>query len=269
MVPHGLVRHAQARLLAGLLAVVAVRSYDQHMNSLMQPSDPESRNTYWLRRGIVALAALVSVALVWWVLSGLFGNNKSDISAVPQNPASLASVGVTPSPSATPSASPSPSASSTPSASASPSSSASASESPTPTPNPTPTGPVHCTTEVLSVTVEGDKRPTAGASTAFQVQVANGDSMACVLDLDESPLVLEVTSGPDRIWTTAHCAKWAPRGTQTIRPGEPWKTSVTWQGKRSKDGCGLREEALRPGTYRAAATLDGVSSRALVMNLQA
>lgn len=232
------------------------------MNSLMQPSGPESRNTYWLRRGIVALAALVSVALVWWVLSGLFGNHRSDISAVPQNPASLASAGVTPTPSASTSASPSPGSS--PSSSASPSSSS----SPTPSPTPTPTGPVPCAAESLSVTVDGTRSHKTGASTAFSVAVANGDSAACILDLGESPLVVEVTSGPDRIWTTAHCAKWAPSGTQTIQPGKQWSTSVTWQGRRSKDGCGLRDEVLRPGTYRAAATLGGISSRALVMNLR-
>ncbi|MEL4358539.1 MULTISPECIES: DUF4232 domain-containing protein [unclassified Luteococcus] len=237
------------------------------MNSVMRPSGPESVNTYWIRRAIVVVAALLALGMIWWVLSGLFrGGDQGTVAATPQNPSSLAQAGgatPTPSTSASPSASPSATASTSdsPSPSASPSSASA---------TPTPSQPTTCGSDGLTLAIDGDKAPKAGAAVALTVILTNGGNAACKLDLAKAPVQVQVTSGSDRIWTTVHCSKWAPTSQNVVElaPGKAFSTSVTWPGKRSADGCTLRSEKLQPGTYRATVSADGAEPATLVMNLK-
>lgn len=260
------------------------------MNSVIHPSGPEPETTYWVRRAVVIGAALVALSLIWWVLSSLFGGgDDEEVTAVPQNPASLASPGssATPtpspaspsgSPSASPSASASASASASVSASASGSASASASAAPgdsaspsaTPAPSssPTPTGPVPCDPGQLTLAVAGSTTPTVGKATAITVRASNPTSATCTLDLADKALTLDITSGVDRIWSSSHCAKWQPTGTRTIKAGESWTWQTSWPTRRSRSECVLRPEVLKPGTYRATASIEGGGSDTLVMNLR-
>lgn len=235
------------------------------MNSVMHPTGPEDPNTYWIRRGILIGAVLVSLALIWWVLSGLFGGtDEGTVAATPQNPGSLISAGgATVTPSATPSAS------ATPAPSASQSASASSTPTPSATPTPTPSQPTTCASDGLALDITGDQAPKVGSTVAFKVSVTNGGATACKLDLGKAPVQVAVTSGSDRIWTTVHCSKWAPAGEVVeLAPGKAFSTSVSWPTKRSADGCQLRTEKLLPGTYRATVSADGAQPDTLVMNLK-
>lgn len=241
------------------------------MNSVIHPAGPEPETTYWIRRAVVIAAALVALSLIWWVLSSLFsGGDEESVTAVPQNPSSLASPGVTPAASTPAASTPAASASGTPSSSASPSASASESASATPTPSttPTPTGPQPCESGQLSVDVSGPTSPKAGQSSTFTVKLGNTGDSSCTVDLAKTPLLLEVTSGPDRIWSSAHCSKWQPGSVEkTIPAGKSWDWAPVWPGKRSRAECIIRPEALLPGTYRATVSIQGGPSDTLVMNL--
>lgn len=237
--------------------------------TVMHPHGPESQNTYWLRRVFVVVAALVTLSLLWWVVSALFGgNNDQTVTATPQNPQSLATMGDMPTPSpspstsssATPSGSSSPSASASASASATPSDSASPSESTSPTPSASAT----CASSDVALSITGDRSPSTAKGTALSVGFTS--ARGCFADFSELPVSVVVTSGPDRIWTSAHCAKWAPSGIMKLAAGKEQTFTVNWPAKRSKDGCALRTDALRPGTYRATVTM-GNTSKSLVMNL--
>ncbi|MGO4957988.1 hypothetical protein ACTQ49_12110 [Luteococcus sp. Sow4_B9] len=245
------------------------------MNSLIRPTGPESENTYWVRRAIVLGAALVSLALIWWALSGLFGGgDDGPVQATPQNPTSLASAGMSPSASPSPSASSSPVSSESPassrSASVSPEASASASSTPTPsvssTPSPSPSVTT-CAANALGVTVSGERVQKTGSASKLAISVKNSGP-DCILDAQSTPISLVVTSGSDRIWTTEHCPAWAPKGGARIASGAQWQTSATWPGKRSAKDCTLRPDALKPGTYRATVQVGGGASATQVITLR-
>lgn len=244
----------------------------------MHPHGNEPHNTYWLRRALVAGAALLSLALVWWVLSSLFGGSSkpATVQATPQNPASLAvdpALTASPTPGATPSAGAtgSPGASTAPSgtASATPSPSASSTPAATPTPSstPTPSAAATCDAQALKLSVDGSSSVTIGKPTALGITVTNTGQAACTLTLGPTTPSLRVTSGADKIWASGDCAAWGPAAsTQLLQPGKAVTWKATWPTVRSNGTCTPSKAELRSGTYVAKATLGDASAR-LVMQL--
>ncbi len=251
------------------------------MSSLSHPSGPEPERVYWVRRGIVAVAVLATVALAGWVLSMLFGSSGTTASAdpAPNNP-SWAS---TPSPSPSASASPSPSASSSsPKASGTPSAvsltapsgkaSSPAPHSSSPAPShtaTTPAGPLVCAAADVALKVSGATSVKSGSHTTLSVSFTNSGAATCRLDFSKTPLTLTIYSGTDRIWTSADCGSWVPTGVQTLAAGKAYTFKDEWPTLRSAPGCKLTTTYLQPGTYVATATIPGGQPAQLVMSLHA
>jgi len=83
-----------------------------------------------------------------------------------------------------------------------------------------------------------------------------------VLDLTAANFSLSVTSGTDRIWSTADCAKWVPAKKQTLKAQQSYEFSVEWGVVRSAAGCKEPKGLLNPGTYVAQAVFaDTLKSR--------
>ena len=53
------------------------------MSPLTRPTGPEPERTYWIRRGVLAVAVLTTIALAGWVVSMLFGSNSATASPEP------------------------------------------------------------------------------------------------------------------------------------------------------------------------------------------
>lgn len=194
------------------------------MGSLLHPVGPEEPRVYWVRRSLVAVVVLALVVGVAW----LVWPRESVISAVP--------------PPTSPSVTPSVSTTSTPS----------------PSPSPTPTGPVACDPTLMKLGVAGFQKVKVGAkNTAFTLTVTNNTKVACVLTISPKTYKLTVTSGKDRIWSTADCEKWLPAKETVVEAGVSHEFSVTWTLRRSSEGCKLAKDKLKPGTYVATASLDG------------
>lgn len=200
------------------------------MGSLLHPVGPEEPRVYWVRRSLVVVVALALVVGVAW----LVWPKEPAISAVPPPT----------SPTVTPSVA------NTPTTQA-------------PSPSQTPTGPVACDPTLTKLGVAGFQKIKVDAkNTAFTLTVTNNTKVACILTVSPKTYKLTVTSGKDRIWSTAHCEKWLPIGEVTLDGGATHEFSVTWTLRRSSEGCKLAKDKLKPGTYVATASLgDKVSAK--------
>ena len=195
------------------------------MGSLLHPVGPEEPRVYWVRRSLVVLLAVVVVVGIGWAV----WPKQPSVSAVPPP----SSPSVTPTVTTTPTTSPSP------------------------TPSPTPTGPVACDPTLMKLGVAGFEKVKVGAkNTAFSLTVTNNTTVACILDISSKTYKLTVTSGKDRIWSTADCEKWLPAEKLTLDGGATHEFSVKWTLRRSSKDCKLTKDQLKPGTYVAAASLE-------------
>ncbi|MFA1549296.1 hypothetical protein [Actinomadura chokoriensis] len=87
-------------------------------------------------------------------------------------------------------------------------------------------------------TYTGSERP------EFQVTVVNTGAGSC--KFDTGSLDVRITSGTDRIWSSAECRSGeAPK--ETLRRGIPYVDTITWDRKRGCKG----DTRARPGTYVA------------------
>ncbi|HSN44271.1 MAG TPA: hypothetical protein VLR88_09460 [Propionibacteriaceae bacterium] len=216
------------------------------MSALTHPQGPEPESTYWGRRAFVLIGLVLTIALVWWLLSLIGADENGPSTAVPSPGGSTSAT--TGSPSGTPTTEPATSATPTPGTTAS---------SPTASVTPTPTGPVECDPAAVALKVTGMSPVTAGKVTKFDVSFTNTAAYACDLNLVKNPMELRIFSGTDRIWSTNDCAAWGLAGVHSVKQGEAWKGSIAWPGRRSKATCELRTEALKPGTYVATLLLSG------------
>lgn len=187
------------------------------MGSLLHPVGARPTWVYWARRAalVVAAVALVTVGFL------LF--RQPDAGTVTGTPAPQPSTPVQSSASATPSE----------------------------TPSPTPTGPLACDQTNTDLTLAGYQKVKQDAKQPFRLTLKNTGSQDCVLDLKPATFSLTVTSGTDRIWSTADCAKWLPAKKLTLKPGKVHEFGIEWGVDRSAAGCKLLKDVLRPGTYVA------------------
>jgi hypothetical protein len=209
--------------------------YRADMSSLLHPVGHLPASVYWVRRAVVLAVLLLLIVLLFRVFGG------------GEDPQPAASSGPVESPSSTtptlsPSASPSPGGSSTTS-------------SPSRAPR---KDDGRCTGAMVRVQVApGARRVSSGRPLNFQVQLTTPRRDGCAAVVDATRLVLTITSGKDRIWTTAHCGKSVQRATFALSSGRASNTTVAWHGRRSAAGCPSTAPVAKPGTYVIQATYDG------------
>ena len=216
------------------------------MSSLLRPVGDLPPSVYWVRRALLAVAAVVILVLLSRVMGG--GDQKPTAASAPAD---------TPSPSTTfsmpaESTGPPGTLTTTPSGSASPSSSS----------TPSRTRPTkddgRCTTGSVLVSVAPSaRRVSTGRPLNVQVSLSTPRADGCAAAVDPARLLVTVTSGKDRIWTTAHCGKAIPRATLALAAGKPSTTMVTWDGRRSAANCPANQSTARPGTYVVQAVYAG------------
>ncbi|RKS70774.1 hypothetical protein BZB76_5253 [Actinomadura pelletieri DSM 43383] len=122
----------------------------------------------------------------------------------------------------------------------------------TTTPRP-PDGGGPCRARDLVVNLSAGRDTYSGrARPEFRVTVVNMGGGSCLFD--RASMDLRVTSGSDRIWSSAECRRGESSKT-TLRRGIPLVETIIWNRGR---GC-ARTTPARPGTY--VATLKGHAKR--------
>ncbi|MFI9844085.1 hypothetical protein ACIHFD_44125 [Nonomuraea sp. NPDC051941] len=196
-------------------------------------------DVYWRRRMSVLVAVLVVVAVVAWACSS-GGSGPERTSSAKSSPSATPAVdpllaGLRTLAMGTASPSPSPSA-------------------PRPTPPALPRHPGDpCTEQDLVLSMQGGREPiyTGESQPTFLVTLVNTGSVMCTADVGPRAMEIRITSGADRIWSTADCVSGAGSEVKELQRGVPYVRSLVWNRHRSSNDCRSTPAAALPGTYVA------------------
>jgi len=144
-----------------------------------------------------------------------------------------------------------------------------ATSTPTPSsaPTTTPTATTACDAKDLDLTIATDKTTFAlGSKVPFVVSVGYDGELPCLVDASDVSRAVVVTSGSDRIWSSADCAEQDER-TLLLSKGDVDRATVTWTMVRSEKGCSKGLPDVRAGTYKARVSLGKAKSEPVVFTV--
>ncbi len=97
----------------------------------------------------------------------------------------------------------------------------------------------------------------AGSRVTFRIRLHTTTSPACYWKVSPQTLVVKLTSGPDRIWSTQDCKKAVPTQRVVVRNNHYTPVDVSWRGQRSDGTCSRTTAWAEPGYYHVEAAALG------------
>lgn len=216
---------------------------------MTRPKGPLPPRVYWVRRFLVLGVALAMV----FGISRLLGSSPGvpDAHAARPVSATASSSAATPGPTEAPTTS-----------AASPGArqgTVGTSDRPTPrktkTPLAVPTGP--CIDSDVNVEPDLERDAIAGTKVTFVLNLTTERSPACTWTVSADTVVLRLTSGTDRIWSSQDCPSSVPRQRVVLRKDQVTTVDVAWNGQRSDADCSRTTSWAFPGFYNATAAALG------------
>jgi hypothetical protein len=204
------------------------------MSAVLHPVGPATPRVYWVRRLVVIGVVVVVVAVLWAVLSGVAkGAAETPADVAADDAAADAASGDGTEPAVVDAA-----------------------------------APQACTAADLTLTLTTTTRAyVAPEAPVFAVAITNSGAASCTLDAGGTAQEIVITSGSDRIWSSADCPVESPERLLLLAPGDRDEVQVTWPRVRSAPGCTTGLPEPRVGTYSAVLTLLGAQSAAAVFDL--
>jgi hypothetical protein len=229
-------------------------------------------SVYWRRRFIALVVGLAVLAVVAWALNGAI-NGPAPASSSGTNSANSTNTGVTNPPTATDGPSGAPSQGST-TGSGGKAVAGAVRHSPSPGPSAShhpaagQRGLSTCArADVVLSVFSAQANYSARQTPEFSIDVVSTAARTCTFNIGASRLVLQITQGSKKIWTSADCAEGRAQLATRLRRGVPTTVPITWDGQRSAPGCPLPGTAAKPGTYTAIATDGHLSSTSVQFRL--
>jgi hypothetical protein len=108
----------------------------------------------------------------------------------------------------------------------------------------------------------------AGAHPTFLLMLVNTGPVACTADVGPRTLEVRITSGPDRVWSTADCVSGDTARHRRLERGIPFVRTIDWNRHRSGTDCAAPHPPARPGTYIGVAPTPHLTSRKAVFHLK-
>jgi len=102
-----------------------------------------------------------------------------------------------------------------------------------------------------------DSTAFAGSDVAITLNLTTLESPACTWEVSPDSVVVKLTSGSDRIWSTQDCPAAIEAQSVIVRKDAVTKVDVTWSGQRSDDDCTRTTLWAQPGYYFATAAALG------------
>ncbi|HET7683018.1 MAG TPA: hypothetical protein VFK34_05070 [Marmoricola sp.] len=84
-----------------------------------------------------------------------------------------------------------------------------------------------------------------------------GTQAACRFRVSPSTVVVKIVSGSDRIWSSQDCGRAIKPQDVVVRSARPTTVEMTWNGRRSEDGCPGGTRWAMPGWYHAVTAAIG------------
>ncbi|WP_104159950.1 hypothetical protein [Arthrobacter sp. ZGTC212] len=119
---------------------------------------------------------------------------------------------------------------------------------------------VSATTDALSYT--------AGVAPMLTMTVTNTGAEACDVNVGTSQMEFIITSGSDRIFSSADCQQAGEDLFKTIKPNTVETAKFSWDRQRSAPGCSEVASNPNPGTYSFTARLGNISSERTTFELE-
>jgi hypothetical protein len=220
------------------------------VSSLINPVGPEDPSTYWRRRAIIVVSALVAAWLLWLGARALVGSDDGQEPAPDQTPAA--------SPASPSSGQPAPDGQGSPAAAGEASAAATASPDPL----------AACPDDVIAVAVEVPASTAVGAGAKATMTVTNTGSAPCSRDIGAGANEVRITSGSALVWSSDFCGASDTRDVKVLQPGTTWASAVTWPGRVTPQGCPGDQPTAQAGGYRAVARNGSVQSEPAVMSVR-
>lgn len=224
----------------------------------------EGPDVYWRRRVSVLTGALVVVAIVAWACtsaSGGSGRNAAD------RPPATGSANPAAVPPTLAPASPSPSVTARAGSANSPHRPHAPAPSPAPTRTRHPGDPCEKADLVLSLRggagVYADK-----GKPEFLLTLVNIGRIDCAVDVGPRAVEVRITSGTDRVWSTADCVSGDRIDVRRLQRGVPYVRTIGWDRHRSAPDCRADRPKAKHGTYVARARLSTLKSPKVVFHLR-
>jgi hypothetical protein len=237
---------------------------------MIEPNGPLPQSVYWRRRASAAVASVLAVVLLAWLIGGLV---EADDQHPVQGTASTADLGsptsgvrVTSDRESAPPSSPGPDdprgsvtarAGEPSSEAASPTTSSPVPVTTTTTPAPPPGPPGPCQDEVTRVTAMPDVPSyPVGARPLLRLQVTNVGPVPCTRDVSRKLREL-VVLGMDgtRLWSSNDCYGPPEQDARVLPVNQPVEFSVNWAGRTSEPGCPVDRKTVPAGTYQVLGRL--------------
>lgn len=119
----------------------------------------------------------------------------------------------------------------------------------------TPTGP--CQDADVRVVPLLQENAYAGGDVRLTLRLTTFVSPACNWEVTPDSIVLKLTSGSDRIWSTQDCPSAVPKEPVVLRTRKATLVDVIWPGRRSDADCSRNTQWAEPGYYHVAAAAMG------------
>ncbi|GLW09077.1 hypothetical protein Misp01_42060 [Microtetraspora sp. NBRC 13810] len=217
-------------------------------------------DVYWRRRMALLVSVLVVVAVVAWACSSTSspqGRTHLPVGLASGSPTPdplLASLQRKPTPTPAPPARPKPRV--TPSA------------APTVSAPPRRAGDA-CPPADLVLGLQGQQEVYAGGlRPRFTLTLVNTGRLMCTADVGPRALEIRITSGQDRIWSSADCISGDGVEIRRLQRGIPYVAPFEWDRHRSASSCGATRADARPGTYVATVRTGHLRSPKAVFHLR-
>ena len=233
------------------------------MSSVLHPVGPEPPQTYWVRRVLVRVSAILVVAVVAALIF-----TQSNSSAVSASPTPVPSVAASRRATPTASATPQPSRRRPRRRSSARTAKPKPVKSVQPPAKPTRVPVLACPADQLRATLTGKNRLKTGKAAKFEISLINGSGQTCRVAVSRANFELKIYSGTDRIWSSDDCTKAVRKLTKNVKAERAVAWTMKWDGRRSRDDCKRRPEIPRAGTYYATAQFKGAKPVQLRMILR-
>jgi hypothetical protein len=208
----------------------------------------DSTEAYWRRRAIALAGALSLVGLVAWACAG--GEERTAGRPV-RNAASLSTPGAQTLPTLMPTATVTVTARTT----VRPVAPRKASDG--------------CAPHDMVVRLAATKSTYVGKDRPrFRLTAVNTGRRACRFGVGPKELEVRISSGGDRLWTTARCVRGSGSPTRLLRRGVPYIAVLEWDRRRVSRGCPSRRPAARPGVYVAIVKAGKIKVRKQIFRLR-
>ncbi|MEU1877831.1 hypothetical protein ABZ470_10995 [Streptosporangium sp. NPDC020072] len=107
-----------------------------------------------------------------------------------------------------------------------------------------------------------------GSRPQFIVTLVNTNKVMCTADVGARALEVRITSGDDRIWSSADCVSGEAEEIRRLDRGIPYVRQIDWNRHRSGSDCSAHRPAAKAGTYVAMVRTPDLKSHKAVFHLR-